>query len=245
MFINFFSGILIGLITGMPLGPIGAICLKNTIKFGRKYGLISGFGSAVTDSIYAGLAALGFIFIERFILIHQFYLKVLGGSILIIFGFFTFLSEKKCEASYTVEDETDTENITCSISPSKAFSSTFLIAIANPATIFSFIVVFTGLHMAKMQDTIMDKLIMVIGVFTGSMLWWLILITAAGKFADKLDKKNASIISRCLSSLIVFSGIFIFLGAFNIFSMRRSSILHPQLFEIFFNIKNKIPFHLK
>ncbi|WP_242649464.1 hypothetical protein [Clostridium kluyveri] len=46
MLLNLFRGILIGLITGMPTGPIGAICLKNTIAFGNTYGLVSGLGSA-------------------------------------------------------------------------------------------------------------------------------------------------------------------------------------------------------
>lgn len=94
MLINLFRGILIGLITGMPLGPIGAVCLKNTITFGRKCGLISGLGSAVADSIYATVAALGFMLIEKFILIHKVYFHIIGGIILICFGIYSFVKKK-------------------------------------------------------------------------------------------------------------------------------------------------------
>ena len=244
---NLFRGILIGLITGMPLGPIGAICLKNTILFGSKYGLISGLGSAVTDSIYAGLALLGFILIERFIILHQFYFHILGGLMLIGFGIYTFLNEKNYKNNKVTKTTNKTvipvRNISHSISPLKVFSSTFLIALANPATIFLFISVFTGLHMTQVQDNIEGKIFMILGVFIGSMIWWFILVFIAVKFNNKFNRKNTSIISKLLSSVIVFSGLFIFLGAFNIFTMRRSPILHSKLFELFFNIKAKIPFH--
>ncbi|MBP2032746.1 threonine/homoserine/homoserine lactone efflux protein [Clostridium algifaecis] len=241
---NLFRGILIGLITGMPLGPIGAICLKNTISFGRKYGLISGLGSAITDSIYAGLAALGFILIEKFIILHKFYFHILGGLMLISFGMYTFLNEKNDKVIKTTNKTViSVKNISSGISPLKVFSSTFLIALANPATIFSFISVFTGLHMAQIQDNIKDKIFMILGVFIGSMIWWLILVFTAVKFNNKLNRKNTSIISKILSLIIVFSGLFIFLGAFNRFTMHKSLTLHSKLFELFFNIKTKIPFH--
>ncbi|WP_123053281.1 LysE family transporter [Clostridium sp. JN-1] len=246
MFKNFFRGILIGLITGMPFGPIGAICLKNTLSFGRKYGLISGLGSAFADSIFAGLAALGFILVEKFIVLHEFYLHILGGLVLASFGIHTFLNEKNDSKIKIIEAQTQlpARSTSSSILPLKAFTSTFLIALANPATIFSFIAVFTGLHMtSRMQNNIGNRIIMILGIFTGSMIWWFILVFTAGRFNSKLNKKNTIVIGKVLSSIIVFSGLIIFLGAFNIFRMRRPPILHSKLFEIFFKIKTRIPFH--
>jgi threonine/homoserine/homoserine lactone efflux protein len=58
-----FKGIIIGLIVGMPLGPIGAICIKTTLSNGVSFGIAAGLGSCAADSIYAGVAALGLTFI--------------------------------------------------------------------------------------------------------------------------------------------------------------------------------------
>ncbi|AYD40854.1 transporter [Clostridium fermenticellae] len=234
---NLFTGILIGLITGMPFGPIGAVCLKNTLSFGSRYGFLSGLGSAVADTIYASFAALSFIIIEKFIVLHQFYFHIVGGVILFCYGIYNLLNGQ------TNASKDKKLPVLNSKSLFKAFSSTFLIALANPATIFSFIVVFTGLHMTRIQSNIDNKIALIIGVFIGSMIWWLILVFTAGKFHHKLNHKNSNVILKILSYVIIFSGIIVFLSAFNRITIRKAPILHSKLFEIFFNIKSKIPFH--
>lgn len=241
MLTNLLRGILIGLITGMPLGPIGAVCLKNTICFGRKYGLVSGLGSAIIDSIYAAVAVLSFILIEKFIILYKSYFHIIGGFILLGFGIYTLLKEKSSES---VKQSTYIPANNCML---KAFSSTFLIAMANPATIFSFIAVFAGFRMTHhIQHNINSKIILILGVFIGSMLWWFILVFTVGKFTYKLNYKNTRIINQILSSVIILSGLIVFLGAFKTFNAivtKGPHILHSRLFELFFNIKLKIPFH--
>ncbi|MHC6180088.1 LysE family translocator [Clostridium sp. JNZ X4-2] len=244
MLTNLFRGVLIGLITGMPLGPIGAMCLRNTLSFGRKYGLASGLGSAVTDSIYASLAVLGFIIIEKFIVVHELYFRTIGGLILIFFGIYPFISKKQIK---TLNKSTDKINME-SVSPNdnllfKAFASTFLMALANPATIFSFMAVFTGLHLSNVKTSPTNKSFLILGVFTGSMIWWFLLVSTAGKFNSKLNVKNTKFINNILNTAIIFGGVLVFLSSFNSFNIRKPPFLHSKLFKIFFNIRSKIPFH--
>ncbi|AND84962.1 LysE family transporter [Clostridium tyrobutyricum] len=228
MFINLFRGILIGLIVGMPIGPIGAICLKNTITFGRKYGLICGFGSAFADSIYAFLVSFGLMIITKFIFLYQSYFHIIGGIILICFGIYISL-----KANSNVKNE----SISNSNSLFKGFISTFLLALSNPATIFSFIAIFTALHLVNISADINSKIILIIGVFIGSMLWWFILIFTTFKFNNKLNVKSTSIVDNILSFIVILSGIIIFLGAFKFFHLRNFPVLHAKLFQFFFKIK--------
>lgn len=242
MLISLFRGIVIGLITGMPLGPIGAVCLKNTLMFGRKCGLISGLGSAFTDSIYASVAALSFMIIEKFIIIHQVCFRITGGLILICFG--TYALIKKNPHKKNADKSGNMKYCLSNSSLFKAFISTFLLALANPVTIFSFIAVFTGLRLIHIGQKLDYRLLLVIGVFIGSMLWWIILVFTAGKFNHKLSIKNIKLIDKILSSIIIFSGIVIILGAFKHFiPMNTHFILHSKLFKIFLNIKYNIPIH--
>jgi len=241
MLINLFRGILIGLITGIPLGPIGAMCLKNTITFGRKYGLISGLGSALTDTIYASVATLGFILIEKFILIHKLYFHIIGGLILLCFGVYSFTKKSPGEG---IDKSENIQSYSSSSSLFKAFISTFFIALANPVTIFSFITVFTGMRLAHIGQEPDYRLFLLIGVFIGSMLWWIVLVFTTGKFSNKLSMKNIKFIDKILSSIIIFSGVVIILGAFRYSgSMKHHFILHSKIFKIFLDIKYNMLIH--
>jgi threonine/homoserine/homoserine lactone efflux protein len=244
MLTNLFKGILIGLITGMPLGPIGALCLKNTLTFGRRYGLISGLGSAFTDSIYAYLAVMGFMLIERFIVLHEEYLRILGGLILICFGAYPFVHKKQNSVlNKNIEEINEKNTSAYHHLLFRAFTSTFLISLANPTTIFAFIVIFTGLHLSNLKISPMNKPFLILGVFTGSMIWWFVLVFTAGKFTTKLKMKNKSLINRILNSVIILGGVVIFLSAFNHFSLRKLTLLNSKLLKLFFNIKSRIPFY--
>lgn len=228
MFINLFRGILIGLIIGMPVGPIGAICLKNTITFGRRYGLTCGLGSAFADSVYALTVSFGLMIIAKFIVLHKSYFHIIGGIILVCFGIYISLKGKL---------NNNEDSFSNNRSLFKGFISTFLLALSNPATIFSFIAIFTGLHLVNIGTDINSKIILIFGVFIGSMLWWFILVFTTGKFNNKLSVKNTSLIDNILSSVVILSGVIIFLGAFKFFHLRSFPILHSKLFKILFKIK--------
>lgn len=242
---NLFRGIIVGLITGMPLGAIGAICLKNTLNLGRKHGLISGLGSAVADTIYAAIAAVGFIIIGKFIFIHKMYFHVFGGTILVLFGIHMFLSSKPDKNKKEIEGKTLKERNLIKVPLFKSFISTFFLALANPQTIFAFIAVFTGMQMAHIRYLgAKSKILLITGVFIGSMIWWFILVFIAGNFDDKLNMKSSSIINQVLSIIVILSGVIILLGGFNlshvlkIYIFRRSKLLEKLL-----KIKVMIPLH--
>lgn len=241
MLLNLFRGILIGLITGMPTGPIGAICLKNTLSFGSTYGLISGLGSSVADSIYASLASLSFIIIEKFILSHGLYFHIIGGIILIFFGIYAFIKEQSNKTNFNSVKTTSLNSN--SNSSFKAFTSTFIMAFANPLTVFSFIAVFTGLHLINIGRDMWSRIFLILGVFVGSMLWWIILVFTASKFSNSLSTHSTKFINKILNTIIIFSGIIIFLGAFNSFNAWKPPFLHSKLFRMILNIKYKLSPH--
>lgn len=233
MFNSLVRGIVIGLITGMPLGPIGALCLKVTLTSGARYGLVSGLGSALADSIYASTAALGLTFVSRFMIRNQHLIRLFGALILIGFGLHIFLSKP-------VKDEEKQINNT---SMFKSFISTFILALANPATIFSFIVVFTGTDLSKYNNNPLGTLLVVLGVFIGSELWWILLVLIANRFHHRLTHKNIYRLNKILGLLITVSGIFILISLGNYPKSIRPSFIRSKLFEWILHLKIKIPFH--
>lgn len=226
------KGIIIGLITGIPLGPIGALCLKTTLSNGALFGFVAGLGSCIADSIYAGIAALGLTFISRFLARYQHELRIFGGIILLLFGTNTILSKKEGK-----------QEISNNKTLLKAFLSTFALAIANPATIFSFLFVFASYGSKNIGHGMAARIILIIGVFCGSFSWWIVLVLAAQRFHNRLSGGKISIINKVLGSIIVCSGIVFIVSTVNYRKYMHMPYVHSKLFEIILHFKPHNPFH--
>src|SRR6056297_1067318 len=57
--ILFLKGIVIGLAVSVPMGPIGVLCVQKTINKGRLHGMLSGFGAAFADTVFAIIVLFG------------------------------------------------------------------------------------------------------------------------------------------------------------------------------------------
>lgn len=77
---------LVGLYLGLPFGPIGILCMGNTIEKGRKIGFVSAMG-AVTVDVFYGLIALFFLSpVQNFINNNIVALRVIVGLFLVFIG---------------------------------------------------------------------------------------------------------------------------------------------------------------
>lgn len=230
----FIKGITIGLITGMPLGPIGALCLKTTLTNGALFGLIAGLGSCVADSIYASIAAMGLTFIARFFARYQHSFRIIGGIILLIFGISIILSKKESE-----------QEVSSSKTLIKSFLATFLLAIANPATIFSFLFVFASYGSKNIGHGLAARIVLILGVFCGSFFWWIALVLVVKAFNNKFNLENISIINKALGSVIVCSGIIFIISTANYrkYIHMQPPYIHSKLFQLILHLKPHIPFH--
>ena len=81
----------VGVILSAPMGPIGVLVIQRTMEKGRKSGLYTGLGAAVSDLFYCLLAGLGLSFVTDFITNHQDLFQIGGSIVLIIFALFMIL----------------------------------------------------------------------------------------------------------------------------------------------------------
>lgn len=197
MEISFFlKGIILGVSIAAPVGPIGILCIRRTLQFGRFSGLFSGLGAAAADVIYAIIAAFGLTFISNFLVAGQFWLRLIGGIFLLYLGWKTFfakVSNKTKEISHTtlLND----------------FVSTFFLTITNPMTILSFLAVFAGLGLSSIRGSYLESSALVVGVFLGSAAWWLILSEGVTLFRKKVSDKVMRWINRMAGMIISAFGI--------------------------------------
>ena len=188
----FLRGLLIGISIAAPVGPIGVLCIRRTLAEGRLSGLVSGLGAASADAIYGIIAGFGLAFISGFLVAQQIWLSLFGGIFLCYLGIRTFISRPSEDA-----DQTQSHGLL------RNYLSIFFLTLTNPMTILSFVAIFAGLGLADSSGDYGSAIILVLGVFSGSALWWLILSFGVSLFRERVTYQWMLWINRA-SGVIVF-----------------------------------------
>jgi len=207
------KGLILGFSIAAPVGPIGILCIRRTLTEGRASGFFSGLGAATADAIYGCIAGFGLTFISSFIVSQQIWLRLIGGIFLFYLGVKTFLAKPPEE-----KDENGKTNLP------GAYISTFFLTITNPMTIIAFGAVFASLGLAGTGGNYLSAGILVMGVFAGSALWWLILSGGVTLFREKFDNDKLMWVNRISGSIIIIFGLFALLSVMNLFYSINSGL---------------------
>ena len=197
----FLRGLVIGFTIAAPVGPIGILCIRRTLAEGRIAGFVSGLGAASADAIYGCIAGFGLTFISSFLISHQAWLRLIGGAFLCYLGVRTFLARPAKPAAPDAEYRL-----------AGNYFSTFALTLTNPLTILSFAVIFAGLGLADTGGNYVTAVILVLGVFCGSALWWLLLSSGVSLFQAKFSTNGLLWVNRCAGALITVFGLFALLS---------------------------------
>ena len=200
---------MVGLSIAAPVGPIGILCIQRTLTEGKARGLASGLGAALADGLYGAIAGFGLAFISGFLLGHQFLIRLVGGMFLVYLGWRTFLKttnpsenppDQNASNSTDSEPEGELRNKKGLFS---AIVSTFFLTVTNPMTIIFFTGVFAGLGISDTGRNYALAAALVIGVFLGSALWWVILALGTSALQARLNLQRLQWINKA-SGVIIF-----------------------------------------
>lgn len=189
------KGIIIGLLIAAPVGPIGVLCIRRTLAEGRLSGFLSGIGAATADATYGMIAGFGLTSISNFLIGQQNWLRLIGGIFLCYLGIKIFIKNPS--------DETISSNKQGLIGN---YFSTFLLTITNPMTIISFAAVFAGLGIGTIQTNYFSSVVLVVGVFIGSGLWWLTLSTIVNLLGKRFNTKGLIWVNKGSGIIILIFG---------------------------------------
>ena len=192
----FFKGFIIGFSIAAPVGPIGVLCIRRTLAEGRASGLISGLGAATADALYGCIAGFGLTFLSNLLIQHQVWIRVIGGLFLCSLGLKTFVAGPAKESA----------SVTGS-GLAGAYGSTFFLTLTNPMTILSFAAIFAGLGLGSAGGDYFSSGVLVLGVFTGSALWWLVLSSMVGMLGKMLSPGGMRWVNRISGIIIIGFGL--------------------------------------
>ncbi len=196
------QGLLIGFSIAAPVGPIGVLCIRRSLADGARIGLLTGLGAATADAIYGAIAAFGLTAISGLLVEQRFLLGLLGGLFLCYLGVRTFLAKPAKDAASAQRG-----------GALMAYGSTFVLTMTNPMTILSFAAVFVGLGVGSAKNY-SAAAVMVIGVFVGSALWWLLLSSAVSLVRNRMTTSALQWVNRASGTIIVAFGVYALVSGF-------------------------------
>jgi threonine/homoserine/homoserine lactone efflux protein len=192
----FLKGMAIGFSIAAPVGPIGVLCIRRSLAEGAWVGFSTGLGAATADAAYGCVAGFGLSAISSFLIAQQLWVDLFGGAFLCYLGLRTFLSRPGGEVAADGR-----------ASFLAAWGSTFLLTLANPATLISFVAVFAALGIGRSPSRAAAGQL-VLGVFLGSALWWMILSNGVGLFRAHMNSTWMRSINRISGSVLLAFGLY-------------------------------------
>lgn len=194
--INFFiRGIVIGFSIAAPVGPIGILTIKRSLDHGPMAGFVTGLGAATADAIYGCVAGFGLVVISNLLIGFQTWLLFAGGLFLCSLGISTLKQNPP---------GTKATPIFKGYIP--AYLSAFFLTLTNPVTIMAFMAIFAGLGLGAAPKGSAGALSLVMGVFLGSCLWWMILTLGVGQLKQQLNARVLEWTNRAAGGVLLCFG---------------------------------------
>jgi threonine/homoserine/homoserine lactone efflux protein len=189
------GGIAVGLAVAAPVGPIGVLVIRRSVRDGRACGFFTGMGAATADALYALLGAFT-TSLAAHLVARSSAFRVGGGVLLCAIGLKMLFAKPLDARGHEAKKMTW----------ASAFASSLALTLTNPATILIFAVVSASLGLGTAANA-GDLLVLVASVFVGSALWWLILSTGAAWIGERLGPRAVRAIGFVSAACVVAFGV--------------------------------------
>ena len=179
-----YRGLIIGIMIAAPVGPIGLLCMRRTIRQGPVVGFSTGLGAAFADAFFAALAAFGIAQVTDWVHNYNSAIHLVGGGFLFAVALHTWF-----DPPHPLK-----KAVTIGVgSTLKALASGFIITITNPVTIFGTLAVVATFGSLRNK---WEALTLVGSIFIGSNAWWLTLSGIVALFRHHFSEKTVLWINR-------------------------------------------------
>ncbi len=198
------KGSLIGLSVSMPMGPTGMLCLRYSLVKGKGFGLASGIGIALAETLCASLTAVCLTAMTSFIETHQAWLQFIGSLFLFYFGLLTFCSKRETHSEVIQKGHFS------------VFLKMFFFTLTNPLTLLSFIAIYSTIGIETFENDLFAISLLSTGIFLGSISWWALISSGSAYFLGKLQSSSFNLINKIAGILIITVSIYSFFSGLNL-----------------------------
>ena len=194
-FFLFLKSFGLGIALAAPVGPIAVLCIRRTVTHGFTSGFVIGMGAATADGLYAALASFGMTAITQFLIGASPFLRPLGGIILCYIGL---------RLLWTKENKNNVKEIDTS-SHLANYSKIVCLTLANPLTIITFLGIVSALEIQSSSYN--TALVITTGMFLGSAVWHLLLVSCFNYVKTFLNSSYLSLINFLSGVILATLGV--------------------------------------
>ena len=188
------KGFVIGLLVSAPMGPIGVLCIQRTLNKGRRSGIATGLGAALSDLFYAILTGFGMSMIIDFIETNEAIIQIIGSIVLGIFGFYLF----RQNPARNIRRRLNQKN-----SFAQDFITAFFLTLSNPLILFFFIGLFARLNFFLPEMKWLHYGAGYLAIIAGALGWWLTLTYILCKVRERFTLRTLWVINRIIGAVII------------------------------------------
>jgi threonine/homoserine/homoserine lactone efflux protein len=191
------EGAVIGFSLAAPIGPVGILCVRRTLEHGARYGLVIGVSAASCDMVNGIVAAFGITLVSDFITLEQYWIRLVGGIVLLVLGYCALRTHPLADKA---------------VEPPRGhtwtFFSTALLVFTNPLTLFAFATAFAVIGVKNIVGHPVSGLMLVAGVFFGSLTWFVLLAGLVNAFKERVMRVGLMLVNRVAGTLLMLCGLY-------------------------------------
>ena len=193
------AGVLIGLASAAPVGPINLLVIQRALCQNVPAALALGLAASLGDAMFGAVVGFGMAAVSTLFHEHVAAIRLLGGIIMLVFAVIVWRSVPKLK-----DDGTRLPAL-------KMAAVTFGMAVTNPATLFFFIATFGAAGLTGIgHDTPEHRwhaALVVAGVFSGSMLWWVVVSSVAHAFRSRVADRHLAWLNHVTAGVLALFGL--------------------------------------
>lgn len=195
LFYMIWRGIAIGVLISAPMGPVGMLCIQRTLDKGRRPGLYTGVGAALSDLFYCLLTGFGLSFIEEFLERNQNVIQLIGSGVLIGFGIYLFKKNPTSSLRKPIVPE--------DVSVKKYIFGGFLFTFSNPLILFLIIGLFARFNFLVPEIKFYHYIIGYAAIITGALGWWWLVTFSVDKVRAHFNLRSMWLVNKITGGVIL------------------------------------------
>lgn len=189
-------GFAYGLVFAMPVGPVGALCVRRSMTTGLLAGAGIGAGAALADALCAAGAAQVAVGVGPLLRAAGPVVRSVTAAILVLMGLLMIIRSRPLRLPS---------------SPGGTLAGAglaFALTITNPLTLAAFAAVWAARPPVLGTG---DLVVLSLGVLAGSQAWWTLLATASDLLGPTL-RRHLPTIDRLAGGVLALSGMALFVS---------------------------------
>lgn len=183
--------VLIGIILSAPMGPVGMLCVQQTLNKGRAAGMRVGLGAALSDWSYCWVVVLSMTLIIGFIERHTAAFALVGGVLLAAFSAMMMRSRPA---------ETSARGV---VRGAGDMASGFVLAFSNPLIIFLIMPLMVYFEVPRPYYRWWHYAVAMGAVLAGAMLWWLLVTYVVERWRRSMTMHSLHRVNMVMGSIML------------------------------------------